>query len=261
MSAPLPPPHEAAARLSSLPRGDGEVCLEREGALAVVRIDHPRRRNAMSVGMMLDFRAAVAALETVPAAAVVVHGAGGDAFCAGGDLRAVRRHLLDPFAAGAMASVMTDTLGRLAGLPALVYGAVDGPALGGGAEILTACDHVTASVGSIIGFVHARLGVSPGWGGGRRLIERIGARRAAVVLGEARRLTAREAHGAGLVDVVVRDGTALASVMVRARVTATTPLEAVSAAVRVATGREDEAATFLSLWGADAHLEALGMKP
>ena len=260
MSTTLPPPHEAADRLAALPRGDGEVCLTRQGALAVIRIDHPRRRNAISVGMMLDFRSVVASLETVPTAAVVVHGSGGVAFCAGGDLRAVRQHLIEPAAAGAMAAVMTDALARLAALPALVFGAVDGPALGGGAEILTACDHVSASVDSVIGFVHARLGVSPGWGGGRRLVERVGARRAAVLLGEARRLTAREALAAGVIDAIVHEGTALDAVMRRARDVATMPIESVSAAVRVAAGREDEAVTFLSLWGAAPHRDALGLK-
>ena len=102
MQTLLPDPQTAAARLGLLPRGDGRVRLEREGLVATLSLDHARRRNAMSVGMMLDLRECLLALESDPVSALVLHGVGGEAFCAGGDLRAVRNHLLDHAAAAAM---------------------------------------------------------------------------------------------------------------------------------------------------------------
>jgi enoyl-CoA hydratase len=258
MPLALPAPDAAARALSDLPRGDGAIRLHREGGLAELLLDHERRRNAVSVGMMLDLRAAVAALEADPPAAVLVHGAGDRAFCAGGDLRAVRAHLLAREAAAAMVAVMTDALDRLAALPALVFAAVDGPALGGGAELLTACDHVTASARGAVGFVQARLGVSPGWGGARRLVARVGPRRAALLLGESRTLSAEQAWREGLVDVLVEQGPALPLARARAEAVAALPVASVRAAVELARAPEHEAAAFLSLWGGPAHRAALG---
>ena len=259
MQTLLPDPQTAAERLGLLPRGDGRVRLEREGLVATLSLDHARRRNAMSVGMMLDLRECLLALESDPVSALVLHGVGGEAFCAGGDLRAVRNHLLDHAAAAAMVSVMTDALDRIAALPTIVLAAVDGPALGGGAEILTACHHVTASADSRIGFVQARLGVSPGWGGGSRLVARIGSRRAALVLGEARTLTAEEALEVGIIDAVVTAGSALETVRARARAIGANPPVAVAAAVEVSREPSTESRRFLDLWGGEAHRGALGI--
>jgi enoyl-CoA hydratase/carnithine racemase len=157
-----------------------------------------------------------------------------------------------------MVAVMSDALDRLAALPALVFAAVDGPALGGGAEILTACHHITASASATIGFVQARLGVSPGWGGARRLVNRVGARRAALVLAQAERMPAGVAREIGLIDSVVSEGPALPAARERAEATARGPAEAVAAAVRLSRSPSDEPGTFLSLWGGPAHRSALG---
>lgn len=157
-----------------------------------------------------------------------------------------------------MVSVMTDSLDRLAGLPSLVFGAVDGPALGGGAEILTACHHITASAAARIGFVHARLGVSPGWGGARRLVARIGRRRTALVLAQAQQMSAFEALRCALIDEVTEDGPALPRARARAEAVAALPIGSVRAALRVAESPTAEAEAFLGLWGGPAHLKALG---
>ncbi len=240
----------------------GRVRLARSGGIARVLLDHERRRNAVTVQMMLDLDAAVGALQADPGAAVVVSGAGHAAFCAGGDLRAVRASLLDRPGAEAMAWVMQAALDGLAALPVPVFGAVEGFALGGGAEILTACDHVVVGAGATVGFVQAGLGVSTGWGGARRLATRVGTRRAALLLARARRMTSDEALQAGVVDEVVEAGGALARAMALAREVAANPPAAVQAAVRAArSGSGDaEREAFLGVWGGPAHRRALGLE-
>ncbi len=71
-------------------------------------------------------------------------------------------------------------------LPILSVAAIDGNAIGGGAELSTCTDLVVLSRQSTIKFVHASRGASPGWGGGRRLVNRIGRRKALrmLLLGE-----------------------------------------------------------------------------
>jgi ethylmalonyl-CoA/methylmalonyl-CoA decarboxylase len=187
---PAPPPDSSLLR--RLPRGGGRVWVEQDGPVARLWIDHPARRNALSPGMMLDLGAAVEELRGFGGAAVVVCGAGGRGFCAGGDLEAVQAHLLDAEGAGAMQAWMRGALDALADLPLRVIGAVEGAALGGGAELLTACDEVFAAADARIGFVHASLGVSPGWGGAARLVGRRGPRVAGRALLAARPFTGEE---------------------------------------------------------------------
>ncbi|MCK6506600.1 enoyl-CoA hydratase/isomerase family protein [Myxococcota bacterium] len=243
----------------SLPRGEGALRSEPQPGWTELVLDNPSARNALSPGMMVDLGAAVARLEAEPPAAVVLRGQGEAAFCAGGDLRAVRSHLLAPGSAGGMLDHMADLLDRLQRLPTLVIAAVEGAALGGGAELLTACDLVIAARDAQVGFVHARLGVSPGWGGGARLVRRVGSRRAALVLLPVDGPTAERAAALGLVDELVPPGQALARAREVATRVAAWDRQAVAAALRIARSgeREVEREAFCALWGGPAHREAL----
>ena len=58
-------------------------------------------------------------------------------------------------------------------LPQMTIGAVDGAALGGGANLMH-LDRVTLSQDAVFGLFHSSLGVSPGWGGGRRWLKKLG---------------------------------------------------------------------------------------
>jgi len=242
-------------RLAAAGRDGGRVRLEREGPVVLLLWDAPWRRNAMDPGMMLDLHAAVSAVAEEPPGAVVLCGVGG-AFCAGGDLAAVRGALLEPAAAAAMARTMAACTDALAALPCLVLAAVEGAALGGGAELLLAADGVIAGADARIGFVQGRMGVSPGWGGGARLVARVGARRARRILLEAAVWSADEALAEGIVDRVVPAGTARAVAMARAAAAAEVPAAARAGAVAVAAGAP-EAAVFAQLWGGVAHRAAL----
>ncbi len=245
---------------SQLPRGEGKLALEIWDRVAELVIDNAARRNAISPGMMVDLEQAVLRLEAWDGAAVVVRGAGTKAFCSGGDLDAVERHLLDH--GEAMARFMTDLLDRMHRLPCVVIAAVEGVALGGGAEILTAADLVVAAEGASIGFVHATLGVSPGWGGGRRLVEKVGGANAMRLLAFAERHDAASAKRFGIVDDLVPSGAAVGEAeRWRARL-ATLPAQALRAAIEVArgTGADRERDLFVALWGSPFHRAALGGK-
>ena len=234
----------------SYPRGDGHVSCTIEAPSAEIVVSSPRRRNAISPGMMADLRAIGERLSTRDDVSVVVIRGEGAAFCAGGDLRAVREHLLTPSAGAGMCAYMTATLDAFAALPMVRIGAVTGPALGGGAELLGVCDVVYAAQDAPIGFVHAALGVSPGWGGGRRLVDRVGRRAALRLLTEAQRLSGEQAVVAGLVDVSCIDPLEAAEAH-RARL-AKMPVAAVRAAVQIAHGAS-EGPLFTALWGGPAH--------
>jgi enoyl-CoA hydratase len=83
-----------------------------------------------------------------------------------------------------------------------VIAAINGYALGGGADLALACDVRIASTGAQIGLVQAKVGLISGWNGVERLVETVGRSTAMKLLLTAERLSAREALAAGLVDIV-----------------------------------------------------------
>ncbi|MBM4393566.1 MAG: enoyl-CoA hydratase/isomerase family protein, partial [Deltaproteobacteria bacterium] len=160
------------ALAASLPRGEGRVHATVIDGVAEVVLDHPARRNAFTPHMMVD----LGQLDVSGARCILLRGAG-TSFCSGGDLGAVREHLALPGGGRALATFMATAIARLS-RHAPIVGCVEGHALGGGAELLAACDIVVAAPTAEVGFVQARLGVSPGFGGGGYLAGRVGPARA-----------------------------------------------------------------------------------
>ena len=139
--------------------------------------------------------------------AVLLRGAGGN-FCSGVDLRFVRQ-ITDPTGAAIMCQFMQATLGRLLALPLVSVALVEGYALGGGAELTTACDYRLVTPDTTIRFVQALRGVTPGWGGGCRLVDLVGRRTALHLLSSGRPLRGQQAVAVGLADDVVATDSAL----------------------------------------------------
>ena len=77
---------------------------------------------------------------------------------------------------------------------------VRGHAIGGGAELATACDFRLMEADARIGFVQSTMGVAPGWGGGTRLVRLLGRKKALELMISARVLPAVEAVAEGLAD-------------------------------------------------------------
>ena len=153
--------------------GVGDVTLKRSGDLATVTLSNPEVHNAISGRMMSRLAAVVEELESFDGSVVVVRGAG-HSFCSGADLRVVGKSLDSREAGEHMSRHMQEVLERLRSLPLVSVALVEGVAYGGGAELLTACDHRLVSKEARIRFIHAKMGVSVGWGGGARLVELVG---------------------------------------------------------------------------------------
>ncbi len=176
-----------------------DVRLERDGDLAILTIDRPHARNAIGLATMDELDAALAGLAEGDARCAVLTGAGDRAFVAGGDLRELESVTSEDFAAG-MAVRMRRTLDRIAKLPIPVICAMNGAALGGGAEVAVGCDYRIAAHDARIGFTQVLLGVMPAWGGIERLCGLVGRGRALYLLTTGTVLTGREAAEVGLVE-------------------------------------------------------------
>jgi len=172
-------------------------------------INRPARRNALSLDLLdLLERALQACTDSDEYKCVVLTGAGERCFAAGGDLRELDA-LRTPEQALAMSRHGRRVLDCIRNHPLPVVAALNGHALGGGAELAVACDARVCAAHAEIGFLQARLNVTTAWGGGIDLVALLGTGRALAVLLEGRRLTAAQALDLGLVDRVCAPGQSL----------------------------------------------------
>jgi enoyl-CoA hydratase/carnithine racemase len=175
-----------------------ELRYERLGAAAVLTIDRPERRNAVDGATARLFRAGLEQFEADEGARVLVlTGAGGEAFCAGADLKALDLDVDHP--AGPMGPTRLTPA-----KPAIA--AVDGWCLAGGVELALWCDLRIATPQSTFGLFERRWGVPLLDGGTQRLPRTIGIGRALELILTGRPVDAEEALRIGLVNELAPPG-------------------------------------------------------
>ena len=228
------------------------VDLEFDHGLAVLTIDRPHARNAISLDTMDQLEKALDG--AYGASALAITGAGDRAFVSGGDLKELAAIRTEE-EAEAMAWGMRSICDRLAGFPAPVIAALNGHAFGGGAEVAVAADIRVAADDIKIGFNQVWLEIMPAWGGAERLAALVGKSRALLLAGTGTVLDAAEAERLGLVDRVLPRSEFDDGWRQVARALANRPAGEIK---RVVGGvSADEAVkAFARLWVSDAHWQA-----
>jgi enoyl-CoA hydratase len=177
------------------------VTYERRGAAAIVTIDRQERRNAIDGSTAGLLAGAYERFESDDDARVLVFaGAGGVAFCAGADLKAIESlgpRLEDPRGPLGMTRMVSSK-------PTIA--AISGWCLAGGLELALWCDLRVATEQSELGFPERRWGVPLIDGGTQRLPRIVGLGRALDLILSGRIIDAHEALGMGLVTEVVPAG-------------------------------------------------------
>ena len=177
-----------------------------DDAVLTVTIDRPRQRNALSRDTLREIDDAFTRhTDSDTLKVAVLTGSGGQAFAAGGDLKEFSR-ITDRAQTEALFDIADRTLTAVRQFPLPTVALIDGVALGGGAELAMACDFRLATANSRIGYVHAALAITPGFGGGSDLIRRLGPDRALLHMLRAEPLPASEAQQWGLIDEVGEPG-------------------------------------------------------
>jgi enoyl-CoA hydratase/carnithine racemase len=228
------------------------VDLEMDEGLAVITIDRPHARNAISLETMDQFDKALDGAQG--AAALVITGAGDRAFVSGGDLKELSA-LRTERDAGAMAWRMRSICDRIAGFTGPTVAALNGHALGGGAEVAVAADIRLAADDVRIGFNQVTLEIMPAWGGAERLVALVGFSKALLLAGTGMILTAQEAQRSGLVDHLIPRASFAAESRTIAKALAHRPAGEIKRVMRGVTTTEAVSA-FARLWVSDEHWTA-----
>jgi enoyl-CoA hydratase/carnithine racemase len=187
--------------------------------VALLRLNRPQARNALSPEMMERIAAELERLDPDPEVRCVVIAGSDEIFAAGADIKAMAERSLTEALYHPAASFWR----RLAGIKTPLVAAVTGYALGGGCELALACDLIVADEGASFGQPEIRLGIIPGGGGTQRLARVIGKQRAMEYVLTGRRFDAQTAHRWGLVNRVVGEGRWLAEAIELAQTIAARP--------------------------------------
>ncbi len=182
---------------------DATVVVQCEGALALLLINNPRRRNALSTPILASLQGALAqAAQNDRVGAVIIGSALEGVFASGGDIRELQA--LDGSTGGlGFAESAQRVFHTMEALPKPVVAAIDGYCLGAGVELVLAADIRIASDRAVLASPQVDLGILPGLGGGQRLLRLCGpgCARRLILTGE--RIDAQEALRLGLVELVV----------------------------------------------------------
>lgn len=194
---------------------DAPILVDRsDPAVAVVTLDRPDQKNAMSLAMWERLGDVFEALaEAGEVRSVILTGAGG-AFCAGADIKEFGQ-VRDGAEAAAHYARMVDRANHaILDCPKATFAAVSGPAMGGGCGLALCCDFRVTDRTGYFGIPAARLSLVYGVAETRALLAAVGMVRAKEVLFSAKRYPAEEAVAVGLATAVADD--ALAEARARA---------------------------------------------
>lgn len=209
----------AAAALTSwyyTPMAETErVIVERDGAVAHVKLNRPEKRNGLDLAMFQELTAAGVELSTDTSLRAVILSGEGKCFCAGLDWMSF---MADPTTAPTLLERPSDDVANLAQkvawvwqeVPVPVIAAVHGYAFGGGLQIALGADLVYASKDAQLSVMEVRYGLVPDMGISQTLLKRVRPDVAKELMFTARRFSAREALAFGVITRVVDDPLAAA---------------------------------------------------
>jgi enoyl-CoA hydratase len=195
---------------------DEPLLFEIEDGVATITINRERRRNAIDDATLIALRDALDAAKHERLGAIVMRGAGTQAFSAGSDIKALAALNRDEkIAHTERGQDIADAIERH---PVPVIAAIEGYCLGGGLEMAMACDYRIAGDGATLGLPEVRrLGGLPSWGATVRLPRIVGVARAREMILFGRALSADEALEWGLVNRATAAGEAYAEALVMAK--------------------------------------------
>lgn len=240
------------------------VSVEQRGHIAIVWLDRPDKLNAMAPDFWTDFPAIIEALGADDDVRAIVVAGRGRAFTVGLDLMAFGPELANPASAASVSDRMQlygkikrmqHTFSSLAACPKPVIAAVHGYCLGGGVDLITACDIRLCTEDAVFSVRETKLAMVADVGTMQRLPKIIDPGAVAELVYTGRDFTADEAKDIGLVTRVLPDQDAVLkdAMTVAEAIAANSPLavQGSKAILRSADGKRlDEQLDYMALWNA-----------
>jgi len=183
-----------------------DILYEKREGVARLTLNRPKVFNAFRNQTLTElFEALQDAGEDRAMGVIVITGAGGKAFCSGGDIEEMRG--LAPETGRIFVHRLFRVFQLIRTAPKPVIAAVDGYCLGGGNELNLVCDLTLATEKSIFGQVGPTVGSTPVLAGTQFLPRLVGDKKAKEIIFLCQRYSAREALEMGWINKVVPDGT------------------------------------------------------
>lgn len=247
-----------------LPRRDGSVETSVLNGVATATLNNIEAANSLTVEMMSQFGRFVLELAQDQTIRAFVLRSTGSTFCAGGHLGQVKEGLYESSRGCRMSKAMHTVLNSVRQAPFVSVSLVNGPAVGGGAELASATDfRIFSSTGSVR-FAQASIGVGLGWGGANRLVDIVGRQAALRMVLSGEVINAEAALGLGLADVLSDDLDAASAALIGEL--SSGPVAAARVLKKqIVEGAAGDDVTrmsqwFSSVWGGADHKHIMGIK-
>jgi enoyl-CoA hydratase len=177
------------------------LLYEKKDNIGILKFNNPDSMNALSSAVFNEMKAFLSQLADSRDIRALILTGEGKAFIAGADIKEMRT--MTPADAKVFSMLGNSVMNQVNAFPVPVIAAVNGYALGGGLEMALSADFIYASGKAKFGLPELTLGLIPGFGGSKRLSERVGAAAAKELLFTGRMIDAEEALRIGLANKVV----------------------------------------------------------
>lgn len=236
------------------------IKFEIQNQTAIITLNRPAVHNAINAETIDQLESHLRhAEEDDKIRSIILTGSGDQSFCAGGDL-AFFATQKSREQGRLISERMQAILNRIWSSDKVTIAAINGQALGGGCEILTACHFRIAAEHAAFCYRQAKNGIITGWGGGVKLLQLVGRQKGLRLLLTSDSINAEQAYRIGLVDLVVDSNQLLASSLEFAETINRNPASTISAFLQIARSLADnkledakrfEHEAFLDLWTSD----------
>ena len=213
-----------------------QVVVTDDGAVRVIRMNRPGKKNALTETMYVAMTAALRDAPTKEAIRCIVIAGGPNAFSAGADIA----EFLESAQTGGLRPKTVAFLHALERNEKPLVAAVGGLAVGIGTTMLLHCDYVVAATNATFATPFSRLGLIPEAGSSLLAPMRMGHARAFALLAMGRPLSAEEAKQAGIVNEVVDPAAVEEAALKAARDIAALPPGAIAISRRLLRGEVDD---------------------
>lgn len=182
---------------------DGKVSLQESGGLAIVTMDRPAFKNALTAKMWLEMRQIAERIPKHPKTRVVILRGAGGLFTAGSDIKEFQRMTLDE--ANEAFRLMEEAISAFEKLELPTIAVIKGPAMGAGLELALSCDLRIGTPKTTMGMPIGRLGITLSNKFTKRLVDIIGPSRTKDLVYTGRLLGPEESRESGLINYLLTD--------------------------------------------------------